>query len=183
MELLKHRARVSVAITAGMLVLAAAAVGQYVFQQHDQASAQLQDIGPRLARVLGLRDAGPELERRVKEASAALDRLGYGPDRDVAKIGSSLQQTVRRGLEAAGLTVSSSQVLPARTDGKVEWIGVSVQADGPLSRLQLALVALQAEAPVISVDFLGLQPIGGSGNDGSPMMSAKITASAMRVAP
>jgi general secretion pathway protein M len=179
--LLQRRAQVSVAVTllAGMLLLLLA--GQYVYFKHVWAQETLGEIEPRYARLLGLKGAGVQLDQALKDAKTELVRLGYPAQRDAAQAGNDLQQVVRRGLEAARVTVSSSQVLATRNENGFDRVSVAVQAEGPLSRLQTALAALWAETPVISMDGLVIQPAGRFAEDGSPVVSCRITVSVLRL--
>jgi general secretion pathway protein M len=181
MDLLRSRARVAVALTFGALLLVVLLGGQYVLSKRQWAVDKLAEIEPRYARLLGLRDAGGQLEASLKEARAALSRLGYPAARDAAQVGNDLQQLVRRALQTAGMTVASSQVLAPRSDSGVDRISVSVQAEGALSSLQVALAALQAETPAILVDGLILQPTGRSAEDGTPIVSCRFTVAVLRL--
>lgn len=181
MNLLQHRALISVTVTFGALLVAALAVGQYVVGKHVWATERLEEIEPRYARLMGLRDAGPELDAGLKRARAALRRLGYTADHDAAQIGNDLQQVARRALQAAGLSVTSSQVLAPRADAGVERIGVSLQAEGALSGVQVALAALQTEAPRMALDTIVLQSTGRFAEDGTPNVSCRITVAVLKL--
>lgn len=181
MTLLQRPAQVSVAATvaAGLLMLLLA--GQYVVRKHLWAETSLVEIEPRFARVLGLRDAGAQLNQSLKDSRVALARLGHPGDRDAAQVGNDLQQVARRGLEAAGLVVTSSQVLATRSEAGFDRVSAVIQAEGTLSGLQIALAALQVEMPAIAIEGVVLQPIGRSGEDGSPVVSCRLTVAVLRL--
>jgi general secretion pathway protein M len=181
MNLLQRRAQVAVAVTFGALLLVVLLIGHYVVQQHVRAGETLEQIEPRHARLRGLRDAGGPLEDGLKQARSALARLGYGADRDAAQVGNDLQQVARRALQAAGLTVASSQVLGPRSETGYDRISVALQAEGALSGVQVALAALQAESPAIAVDSLVLQSTGRTAEDGTPIVSCRITVAVLRL--
>jgi general secretion pathway protein M len=181
MNLLQRRALISVAVTLGTVLLLALAAGQYVVRKHMWGLQSLEQLEPRYARLLGLRDASAQLEEGLKEARATLPRLGYTADRDAAQVGNELQQLARRALQSAGLSVSSSQVLPTRGEAGFERIGVSLQADGALSGVQVALAALQAEAPRLTFDTVVLQSTGRLADDGTPVVSCRLTVTVLRL--
>jgi general secretion pathway protein M len=181
MNMLKRRAVVSVALTLGLVLLAALAVGQYVVQKHWQAVETLEQIEPRYARLLGLRDTGAQLEEVLKQSRATLAMLGYGGERDAAQVGNDLQQVVRRAMQTAGLSVTSSQVLAPRSEAGFDRIGVSVQAEGALSAVQVALAALQGETPRLFLDSVVLQATGRLAEDGTPVVSCRLTAAVKRL--
>jgi general secretion pathway protein M len=181
MNLPQRRAVISVALTVGVLLLLGLVAGRYVVNKHSWGLETLDQIEPRYARLLGLRDRGGKLEEAVKQARAALSRLGYASDRDAAQVGNELQQTVRRAMQAAGVTVASSQVLDPRSEAGFDRIVVSLQAEGPLSGVQLALAALQAETPRLIFESALLQSTGRTGDDGSPIVTCRLTISALRL--
>jgi general secretion pathway protein M len=181
MNLLQRRALISVAITLGFVLLLALLAVRYVVQKHRWADETLGEIEPRYARLLGLRDTGSQLEQALKQARAGLPLLGYTGERDAAQVGNDLQQVARRALQAAGLTVASSQVLPPRGESGFERIGVSLGAEGPLSGVQVALAALQSEAPRMSFENLVLQTTRRLAEDGTPIVSCSITVEVLRL--
>ena len=181
MNMLKRRAVVSVALTLGLALLAAVAVGQYVVRKHWQAVETLEQIEPRYARLLGLRDTGAQLEEVLKQSRATLSKLGYSGERDAAQVGNDLQQVVRRALQSAGLSVASSQVLAPRSESGFDLISVSVQAEGALSGVQVALAALQGETPRLFLDSVVMQATGRVAEDGTPVVSCRITAAVKRL--
>mgnify|MGYP000529472392 CR=1 FL=1 len=64
----------------------------------------------------------------------------HAPDQDSNQIGNDAQQRVRSLLTAAGMTISSSQVLPSKEESGLERIPLSVRAE----EQAFALLALQA---------------------------------------
>jgi len=181
MNLLQRRALVSVALTLGVVLLLALLAGQFVLRKHLWAIETLEQIEPRYARLLGLRDTSGQLEETLKQSRTALSRLGYAADRDAAQVGNDLQQVARRALQTAGLAVASSQVLSPRSEAGFERISVSVQAEGALSGVQVALAGLQAEAPRIIFDNVVLQATGRAADDGTPIVSCRLTVAVLRL--
>lgn len=175
-----NRAVVSVAVTVVAVLLAGLAIGQYVWSKHVWAAGKLSDVEPRYARMLGLKAADADLDDRLRQARAALARLGYSAERDAAQIGNDLHQSLRRALQAAGMTVANSQLLPVKTDERVDRISVAAQADGPLRSLQLVLATLQAETPVVAVDSLVVQPTNKMGDDGAPIVTSRLAVTVLR---
>jgi general secretion pathway protein M len=181
MNLLQRRALISVVLTMGLLLLLAIVAGRYVVNSHLSALDVLDQIEPRHARFLGLRDTGVKIDEALKESRAVLLRLGYPADRDAAQVGNELQQMMRRAMQTAGVAVSSSQVLDPRSEAGFDRILVSLQAEGPLSGVQLALAALQAETPRVIFESVLLQATGRTGDDGSPVVNCRMTVAALRL--
>jgi len=180
-NLMQRRALVSVIVTSTVLLAVILIAGQYVVRKHLWATERLAEIEPRYARLMGLRDAGAQLDEGLKQARATLPRLGYPADRDAAQVGNDLQQLARRALQAGGLTVTSSQVLPPRGEAGFERVGLSLQAEGALSGVQVALAALQAERPRMVFDTVVLQSTGRFADDGTPIVSCRITLAVLRL--
>jgi len=181
MNLLQRRALISVALTIGLLLLLAFFAGRYVVNSHLWGLEVLGQIEPRHARYLGLRDTGGKIDEARKQTGAALSRLGYPADRDAAQVGNELQQMVRRAMQTAGVAVSASQVLDPRSEAGFDRIVVSLQAEGPLSGVQLALAALQAETPRVIFESVLLQATGRTGDDGSPVVNCRMTVATLRL--
>ena len=183
MNLLQRRALIAVVATLAAMLAAVLVAGQYVVRKHVWAAERLEEIEPRYARLLGLRDAGPQLEESLKQARSLLPRLGHPADRDAAQVGNDLQQLARRALQAAGLTVASSNVLPPRGEAGFDRIAVSLQAEGALSGVQVALAALQAESPRVMFDSVLLQATGRVAEDGTPIVSCRLTVVVLKLQP
>ena len=181
MNMLKRRAVISVVLTLGLVLLAALLAGQYVVQKHLQAAETLDQIEPRHARLLGLRETSAQLEEVLKQSRATLSLLGHASERDAAQVGNDLQQVVRRAVQAAGLSVASSQVLAPRSESGFDRISVSVQAEGALSGIQVALSALQTETPRLFLDGVVLQATGRVAEDGTPVVSCRLTVAVKRL--
>jgi general secretion pathway protein M len=180
-SILQRKGVVAIGVTVGSLLVLALLAGQYVVRKHLWGLDRLEQIEPRHARLLGLRESGPRLEEGLKQARAALPRLGYPADRDAAQVGNDLQQLARRALQTAGLSVTSSQVLPPRAEAGYERISVTLQADGPLTGVQVALAALQSESPRLGFDSVVLQSVRRNADDGSPVVSCRVTVFVLRL--
>lgn len=181
MNLLARRALIAVAATLGLALVLALLAGQYIVCKHQWAEQALEQIEPRHARLLGLREAGGALEEALKQAKSALSGLGYPNERDSAQVGNDLQQTARRALQAAGLSVASSQVQAPLGEAGYERVRVLLQAEGALSGVQLALAALQTESPRLTFDSVLLQSTGRTADDGTPIVSCRLTVSVVRL--
>lgn len=179
---LANRKAETIAVVAAIIVLALVLVaGQYVYRKHQWAEEVLEQVEPRYARLLGLRDSDAALTQAINDARAAMARLGHASARDAAQIGNELQQVLRRAMQSAGLTVSNSQVMPARTEARLERIPVVVQGEGSVAALQLYLAALQGESPMIATENIAVQATGRMAVDGSPLVSVRHTVSVARV--
>lgn len=151
---------VPLATVACLLALAAAA-SLYVYHKHQQIQAHLTDfVEPRYARLAGLKASAEALAAANVGASELEALYTYAADQDSNQIGNDAQQRVRSLLTAAGMTISSSQVLPSKEELGMERILLSVRAEGDLVALQGALVGITEQRPAVLLDALNIQAQG-----------------------
>lgn len=147
-------------VVGGMLaiVLAGVLVVAYVLTSRTfWARDTLAMIEPRYARLAGLREVRPDIEAALVDVRKTLDRHAYPAATADDRIGTDLQQRVRRAAESAGLSVSGSQILAVRPATGFVHVPVSVTVEGTLEGLRSFLASLDAESPAIQVDNLVIQ--------------------------
>ena len=144
----------------GIVAFFAVGLIVYVVARHQWAQAALEQAEPRYARIAGLEMSAVELERAVAESRTALARQTYGASQEVALAGSDAQQRARELFTKAGLQVSSTQVLAAKTAEGFDRIPIVLRLEGDLPALQTALAALPAQAPSLFLDGFNVQTIG-----------------------
>lgn len=140
-----------------VLTIAAAA---FVVSAHQTAQEALAQIEPRHARVTGLETSAGELEQVLVQRRAALARQTYLPSQEVAVAGSDAQQRARELFTKAGLQVSSTQILAAKTADGFDRIPIVLRLEGDLPALQAALATLPGQAPTLFVEGFNVQTIG-----------------------
>ena len=147
--------------TVACLITLGAAAGLYVYHKHQWVQARLTDfIEPRYARLTGLK-AGTEALAAANARASELEALyTYAADQDSNQIGNDTQQRVRSLLTAAGMIISSSQVLPSKEESGLERIPLSVRAEGDIVALQGALVGIAEQRPVALLDAINIQAQG-----------------------
>ena len=126
-------------VTVLLLLVPLFAGGGYLLHKYHWAADQLEQLGPRHARLQGLIAAAPALEDANQQAIRTLQVYLYPADRPLNQTGNEVQQQVRDTLSAAGLRVGSSQVLPPKSDRPgLDRIQISIKAQGDLLGLQTA---------------------------------------------
>jgi len=127
--------------TVACLIALAAVGGLYVYDKHQWVQARLTDfVEPRYARLMGLK-AGTEALAMASTRAGELEALySHAPDQDSNQIGNDAQQRVRSLLTAAGMTISSSQVLPSKEES--------------------GLVGMAEQRPVVLLDAINIQAQG-----------------------
>jgi len=138
----------------------AVALVVYVATKHQWAQAALAQAEPRYARVAGLETSALELERALVNSRAALARQTYPSAQEVAVAGSDAQQRARELFTKAGLQVSSTQILAAKTVDGFDRIAIVLRLEGDYPALQAALAALPAQAPSLFLEGFNVQTIG-----------------------
>lgn len=132
----------------------------FLFQKHQWAQQQLQQIEPRYARLLGLEASSSELLKAQAQAQTLIAKAAYASGQDVSQAGNDAQQRIRSIFTTAGLNIVSSQVLAAKEEQDFDRIPLSVRSEGKLSALQAALMGLADQAPLLFVESFNIQAIG-----------------------
>mgnify|MGYP003452782393 CR=1 FL=1 len=146
--------RVVVGLSLLLLIVLLALFASLLQQRMTLAQEALSSIEPRYARLLGLDTVGIDIIQGVDAIGADLARYTYPADSDGQRIGTDLQQRVRRLAEEAGASVVGSQILPARVHGVFAQIPLKVTVNGSLDGIRELLLGFERETPVILVDNL-----------------------------
>lgn len=157
MSAARSNARLVVGVSAGVVLAAIAVLAYFLLQHLFAARAALAEIEPLYARLLGLREVGPQVDAALAEVRATLARNAYPAATNPARIGTDLQQRVRRLAEAAGMSVIGSQILPERAAEGFSLIPVAATIEGNLDGLRKLLFALRGDSPAILVDSAVIQ--------------------------
>lgn len=149
------------------------------------ARSGIERLEPRLGRLQGLID----YEDQLRDASTAVDskvlELVYPATDDQATVAAALQTNVRDIFDKAGLSVSNSQVLPARAQGNFDYVGVKLTVTGNLSALDEALAAIAAYLPLVLVESLEVysaRNARGQGEGEQQLLTANIQVLSLRAA-
>jgi len=113
---------------------------------------------PRLARLLGLREAGGDVRRAREAAESALAGAVYPADAAADRIGTELQQRLRALGDAAGVSISGSQVIDGREEDGFQQIVVAMSFEATHEQLQHFLQSLSVQSPAVFVESLVVMP-------------------------
>ncbi|NMG70947.1 type II secretion system protein GspM [Parazoarcus communis] len=156
--LAQHRASLSVGVVVLMVVAVLGVAVAYLANKALWAEDTFETLTPRIARLEGMREAAGAVRQARLDADAALGRLAYPGNATADRIGTDLQQRIRAAAEAAGVSVSGSQIIGPRTDAGLEYIPVAFSFEATHAQLSAMLTAVAAQSPVVHVDSLILQP-------------------------
>lgn len=174
MNLLRSRPYIVIGVSMLMVLAILSVPVSYVVSKHRWAEAKLAEIEPRYARLKGLESVAEELKSSAAEAEAAVARVAYPASLDIGQAGNDAQQRARRAVEGAGMTISSSQVLPAQKENGFDRIPIALRGEGTLPQLQVALAALAASTPALTIESLSLRGIS-RGTGGAQQLQAQLT--------
>lgn len=160
MKIAAQRQTVAAIVAVLLLALPFLFAGIYLTTKYRWADTRLAELEPRYARLLGLDASRAELGRALTAATDSVSRYAYPASQDVSQAGNEAQQRVRDISTKAGLTLVSSQVMPAKTEGPFDRIPLMVRLEGDLPSLQASLVVLQAQSPVLNFEGFSVQTIG-----------------------
>lgn len=159
--------------------LVCGALTYLAWTKYQWAQARLAEIGPRHARLLGLRASQPALEVALERVHAVRALLAYPVAQDAAQAGNAAQQRVRDILTGAGLQVVSSQVLPAKEDKGFDRIALTLRTEGDALALHSALAVLSGQMPTIVVSEMDVQAMQSQPN-AAPRLAIQFTLTVMR---
>lgn len=117
----------------------------------------LDEVQARYARLEGLRAAAPAIARSLVEVEETLARHAHPAADGADRLGTDLQQRARRVADEAGMRVTGSQILPARTSGGLSRVPVTLTVEGSQEALRGMLLGLGEQRPTVLVDGLVVQ--------------------------
>lgn len=145
-----------------LLVLAPLiAGGWYVYSKHQWVKGNMATLEPRHARLLGLEAQSADIASVLAKANQMRAQYTYPATQDSNQTGNVAQQRVRDIFSAAGLQIRSSQVLPPKEEKGFDRIPLTLRTDGDLIAVQSALAVLSSQMPLMILDDLEIQVIGG----------------------
>lgn len=147
-------------VAALMLALIAAVVVAFAAElgsRYRWANDTLDTIEPRYARLAGLVDAAGPILARNSEAEGELARLAHGADVEIARLGTDLQQRIRRIAAETGVGVTGSQILPTREEGGVMVVTVAGTMNGEIGAIAELMLRLESEVPPVFVEKMLVQ--------------------------
>lgn len=174
-----RRARVVVGLVILALIVLFAGIAGELQRRYAWANDTLDALGPRHARLLGLQQLAPQIDKAVEASMQELAHFAHPAAMPADRIGTELQQRVRQLAESVGFAVVNSRILPVRPQGALEFVSVVVTIQGDERNLRAISLALREERPALLLDSATLQGMRGRGADKT--LTALLTVSAIRV--
>ncbi|MFY3382635.1 type II secretion system protein GspM [Paracidovorax sp. MALMAid1276] len=157
------------------------AVSVWVWSKHQWAADQLEQVGPRYARLAGLVQAKERLAQAEASAKALLAAHAYPAEQDAVQAGNDAQQRIRSLFADSKLDVGSIQVLPPKELAAFDRIGIVLRVEGDLTGVQNALTLLEKQSPTVWVDSVSVQTVGVVKPKMPQRLSAQFNFSVLRV--
>lgn len=165
-----------------LLLIAApfVAAGIYVAYKHQWAQTSLDELGPRHARLQGLRAALPALNIAVQQAENSLKINAYPAALDATQAGNDAQQRIRTLFEATQHTIISLQILEAKETDHFQRINLGLQTEGTMVNLQEVLLKLKEQSPAILIETMSVQSTGPVRPASTPRLTGNFTLTVLR---
>lgn len=157
-RLRQWRSRIAVGGTAAVVLAICGIVLSWLWLDYREAAGAMARIEPRYARLRGMVEAEPRMLALQADLEKRIAALAMPANVEASRAGADLQQRVRELSEKSGLGVVASQILPARDEDGVEWVGASLTLEGGVGKIQELLLALRKERPVVLIESLTIQP-------------------------
>jgi len=154
LHLPRDRARVTVVSSILVVLVPFLFVIGVLTQQWLADNATLSGGEPRLARMLGLHEASEKVHQAREAAESALAGAIYPADAPADRIGTELQQRLRMLGDAAGVSISGSQVINGKEEDGFQQIVVAVTFEATHEQLLQLLQSLATLTPSVFVDNL-----------------------------
>ena len=129
-----------------------------MFAAYQEARSDIESMQPRIARFLAAQEYEKSFEAANVQSELVLAQQVHLSGDETA-ITSQLQQDVRSAFESVGLSVSASQILPAKNDQQLSRLYLDITASGSVAALNDALSVLEAARPRIYTEWINIQPV------------------------
>ncbi len=153
------RPTIAVGVTLGLVLLLAFYWMLQFWLLRSDFGAEIESIQPRTARLLGIAESVDQLRLASSGAEAILQDFTYSADRDSPTTAAAMQRDTRELLVNAGLSVSGSQILPARKSADFDRLSLDITAQGNIDELDQAFAGIQALRPLVFVESVDLKPV------------------------
>ncbi|MDR0702877.1 MAG: type II secretion system protein M [Azoarcus sp.] len=173
LRFLRSRAALAVGLSVLVVLVPVLFAAGYLMHQWLSASAALEQGEPRLARLMGLRDAAQQVREAREAAESALLMAAYSSEMPADRAGTDLQQRLRTAADSIGVAISGSQVIDGKTENGFEQVVVAMSFEASHEQLQQLLQMLAQQTPTVYVDSLALSAARRHANSGRLLVQAR----------
>lgn len=146
--------KLALAILAGLVLLAVAAIAIPTYLAHRHYDAALQDGADKLQRYQRIAAMRPDIVRSVETMRARETRRFFLRPGAPALSAAEGQEVVRQLIEGNGARLITMQVPPSREEGRYRQVTVNVQLTANIQALRRILHTIENSTPYLFVDNL-----------------------------
>lgn len=141
-----------------LLTLVLYAIGS-LWSMRQEYSGEIDSMTPRTARFLGFLQSEEQLSAEAREVEQVLGELAYSSARDSATTSATMQQNIREMMAATGLSISGSQILPAKKIEGFDLLNLNIVAEGNIGSLDEAIANLRVLRPLVLIESVNIKPL------------------------
>ncbi len=124
-----------------------------------------QELAFRLQRYRQIVDKKDSVAAGIEQIKQQYRDQGYFSNRDTVALASAdLQKFIKAAVTQAGGELTSTQVLPSRSDSGFNQISIKVRMSGDIESLRSVLHEIESSVPIVIVDQLDIRPERGRRN-------------------
>lgn len=151
----------ALALLAGALLLAAAAVAVPLWLLNRHYDGAIEDASTRLERYYRIAGMREGLQKNIAQVKALGAANHFLKNPSPALAAAEIQEQAKNIVETNGGKLNSIQILPHKDDGLYRQVSVTLQLTGPLSATKKMLHALESARPYLFIDNLSIRsPMG-----------------------
>lgn len=152
------RPNIVVGCSLGLIALFAFYWILHFWMLRQEFAGEIEAVQPRTARLLGIMESFDQLDTATGQVGSTLRELTYPANRDTATTAAAMQQDIRELMTTAGLSITGSQILPARADDGLDRLSLDITAEGNIDALDEAFASLGAMRPLVFVRSVTIKP-------------------------
>ena len=164
MNLRLDRPLVVVGITVSAAVLLCLYAIVQFWMMRAAYAGEIENVQPRTARLLGIEESAAELANAGERADLLLGEVAY-LSADSAANAASMQLEIRELMTSAGMSIATSQILPAQQYEGYERLRLDITVEGNVNELDAALDELSSARPLVYIASARVKQYRGSGSN------------------
>lgn len=129
--------------------------------------AEIDSLEPRIARLIGAKQAEGQLLASAREVESRILNLVYPSSEDPDTVSAALQKNVRDIMSGAGLVVADSRIESTMREGAFDVIGLTVSVTGSIDALDAALLEVVSYTPLLLVTDINVMSARSSRRNGA----------------
>jgi len=130
-----------------------------VLAKYADYQKSIENMEPRISRLVGIKLGQEQFEELDLKSDEQLSEHIYLTQENDEELATRLQQKIKSDFETLGLSVSSSQILPARQGKFFNHLYFELAMTGNVEALRESLLFIETAKPKLFIENLSLHPI------------------------